>query len=37
MVHMNVKVPSPLVVHAYSVLVPISDNVDGSEKTTFEL
>ena len=32
MVHVNVKAPSPLVVQVYSVLLPVSVGMNGSEK-----
>ena len=37
MVQVNVKVPSPLVVHVYSVLLPVSVGMNGNEMTTFDI
>ena len=37
MLQVNVKVPSPLVVHVYFVLLPVSVSVNGNEMTTFDI
>ena len=37
MLQVNVKVPSPLVVHVYSVLLPVSVGMNGNKKNTFDV